>query len=173
MNTEHRDPAADGELPDALRFQLRALRRDQPPAADLWPGIAARLQPQVAAPVRAPRPRWLAPFAVAATLALAIGFTGVWRDQAANDAPQAQTESLVQREAAGMTLQYQAAMHEMQRTAPAAAATILQPTFDELDRNAALILDALAHDPDSRLLLDQLRRTYARRLALAQRVAYT
>lgn len=173
MNTEHRDSAADGELPDALRFQLRALRRDQPPAADLWPGIAARLQPQVAAPVRAPRPRWLAPFAVAATLALAIGFTGVWRDQAANDAPQAQAESLVQREAAGMTLQYQAAMQEMQRTAPAATATTLQPTFDELDRNAALILDALAHDPDSRLLLDQLRRTYARRLALAQRVAYT
>jgi hypothetical protein len=64
-------------------------------------------------------------------------------------------------------------MQEMQRTAPAATATTLQPTFDELDRNAALILDALAHDPDSRLLLDQLRRTYARRLALAQRVAYT
>lgn len=174
MNTEHREPASDGELPDALRWQLRALRRDQPPANDLWPGIAARLQPQVAAPVRAPRPRWLAPFAVAATLVLAIGFTGVWRgDQAANDAPQARSESLLQREAAGMTLQYQAAMQEMQRVAPAPNATALQPAFEELDRNAALILDALAHDPDSRLLLEQLRRTYARRLALAQRVAYT
>lgn len=173
MNSEHQDPAADGELPDALRFQLRALRREQAPAHDLWPGIAARLQPQIAAPVRTPRPRWLAPFAVAATLALAIGFTGVWRDQAANDAPQAQAESPLQREAAGMTLQYQAAIQEMQRAAPAPNATALQPAFDELDRNAALILDALAHDPDSRLLLEQLRRTYARRLALAQRVAYT
>ncbi len=173
MNSEHQDPAADGELPDALRFQLRALRREQAPANDLWPGIAARLQPQIAAPVRTPRPRWLAPFAVAATLALAIGFTGVWRDQAANDAPQAQAESPLQREAAGMTLQYQAAIQEMQRAAPAPNATALQPAFDELDRNAALILDALAHDPDSRLLLEQLRRTYARRLALAQRVAYT
>ncbi|NUO76210.1 MAG: hypothetical protein HOQ32_09370, partial [Lysobacter sp.] len=128
--------------------------------------------------VRAPRPRWLAPFAVAATLALAIGFTGVWREPAANDAPQAQAqpsqaESLLQREAAGMTLQYQAAMQEVQRAAPAQNATAMQPTFDELDRNAALILDALAHDPDSRLLLEQLRRTYARRLALTQRVAYT
>ncbi|NUO76187.1 MAG: hypothetical protein HOQ32_09255, partial [Lysobacter sp.] len=54
MNTEHREPGPDGELPDALRWQLRALRRDQPPANDLWPGIAARLQPQTAAPVRAP-----------------------------------------------------------------------------------------------------------------------
>ncbi|UHQ22411.1 hypothetical protein LVB77_17355 [Lysobacter sp. 5GHs7-4] len=173
MNTEHRELGPDGELPDALRWQLRALRRDQAPANDLWPGIAARLQPQTAAPVRAPRPRWLAPFAVAATLALAIGFTGVWREPAANDAPQAQAESLLQREAAGMTLQYQAAMQEVQRAAPAQNATAMQPAFDELDRNAALILDALAHDPDSRLLLEQLRRTYARRLALTQRVAYT
>lgn len=35
--------AGEGELPDALRWQLRALRRDQPPARDLWAGIAARL----------------------------------------------------------------------------------------------------------------------------------
>ena len=37
----------------------------------------------------------------------------------------------------------------------------------------ALIREALARDPDSVRLLDQLRRTYAHRLALAQRVAYT
>ncbi|RDZ29456.1 hypothetical protein [Lysobacter silvisoli] len=178
MNTEHRDPdpnAPDGapgsELPDALRWQLRALRRDEPPQNDLWPGIAARLAQPAAAPVRAPRPRWLAPFAVAATLAIAVGVTGLWRP-AANDAP-VPAESLVQREAAGMTLQYQAAMREMQGAAPAQSTAALQPTFDELDRNAALILDALSHDPDSRLLLQQLRRTYARRLALTQRAAYT
>ncbi|MNP82071.1 hypothetical protein D3C76_1805950 [compost metagenome] len=48
----------------------------------------------------------------------------------------------------------------------------LQPVFDDLDRNAGLILQALARNPDSRLLLEQLRRTYARRLALAQRLVY-
>ena len=34
--------AGDG-LPEALRWQLRGLRRDATPQADLWPGIAARL----------------------------------------------------------------------------------------------------------------------------------
>jgi len=70
-----------------------------------------------------------------------------------------------------MTRQYQAAMREIEPVSQQAIA--LKPAFDELDRNTALILDAMAHDPDSRLLLEQLRRTYARRLALAQRVAYT
>lgn len=70
-----------------------------------------------------------------------------------------------------MTLQYQAALREVE---PASAASLaMKPAFDDLDRNAALILDALSHNPDSRMLLEQLRRTYARRLALAQRLAYT
>ena len=68
-----------------------------------------------------------------------------------------------------MTRQYEAAMMEVAAGQPPVE---LKPAFDELDRNAALIREALARDPDSRLLLEQLRRTYARRLALAQRVAY-
>ena len=84
----------------------------------------------------------------------------------ASRGPQA---SLVQLEAQGMARQYQAALIEVGSGRPPAE---LQPAFDELDRNAALILDALARDPDSRLLLEQLRKTYARRLALAQRLAY-
>lgn len=193
-------PSRDGELADALRWQLRALRREQAPAADLWPGIAARLGPQQA-PGAAPaaespaqaqsasvvalprrerdaRSRWIAPVALAAGVAaLAIGIAAHFRTPDSGPAAErvaaraGAPASLVQREAAGMTRQYQAALQEV---APAARQhDELQPAFDELDRNAALILDALAHDPDSRLLLDQLRRTYARRLALAQRVAYT
>jgi len=188
----------EGELPDALRWQLRALRRDAPPSRDLWTGIAARLgeqsppvavgapadaaEPQPGAPAIALRPRetgrnrWMAPFALAASVAaLAIGIAGQYRvdpGSSASLAAEAKAPaSLVQREADGMTRQYQAAIREI---APAAEqAKVMQPAFDELDRNAALILDALAHDPDSRLLLEQLRRTYARRLALAQRVVYT
>ena len=45
----------------------------------------------------------------------------------------------------------------------------LAPAIHELDRSAAQIRRALARDPDSRLLLEQLRRTYARRLELSQR----
>jgi hypothetical protein len=200
MSDHNRTPEAntpEGELSDALRWQLRALRRDAPPSRDLWPGIAARLgeqappvaaqapagaEAQASAPVIALRPRertrnrWMAPLALAASVAaLAIGIAGQYRAQPASspslavqaDAP----ASLMQREAEGMTRQYQAAIREI---APATErAKAMQPAFEELDRNAALILDALAHDPDSRLLLEQLRRTYARRLALAQRVVYT
>lgn len=168
MTTNDHDIDGKGELTDALRWQLRAQRRDTPPARDLWPDIAARLQsqPQRMTP---PRPRWLTPVALAATLVLAVGSVGLWRGSVTptSDAPVQAT--LVQREAEGMTRQYQAAIQEMGAAQPPAE---LQPTFDELDRNARIILTALAQNPDSRLLLEQLRRTYARRLALAQRVAY-
>ncbi|KRB02608.1 hypothetical protein [Lysobacter sp. Root690] len=286
MSDKPLDPlhTPDGELPDALRWQLRALRRDTPPTRDLWSGIAARLgeqeppqdepapvdhlAPIVAAPGEASpveaapapqvivlrsressRSRWLAPMALAASVAvLAVALGVMWKGGAAVDGAAAgdmaavsdaggqdasaatgadiadvgtkpadgrvgaqdsststatriadagktpadgragnrnssattdtgiahaatTPASLVQREADGMTRQYQAAMREIEPVSQQAVA--LKPAFDELDRNTALILDAMAHDPDSRLLLEQLRRTYARRLALAQRVAYT
>lgn len=126
----------------------------------------------------------MAPLALAASVAaLAVGIGAHFHaqgpaapaaDAVAGRAAVAATAapSLVQREAQGLTLQYQAALREVE---PVSSATVaMKPAFDELDRNAALILDALSHDPDSRMLLEQLRRTYARRLALAQRlVAYT
>ncbi|MFD0739297.1 hypothetical protein ACFQZQ_08400 [Lysobacter koreensis] len=149
------------ELSAALRWQLRALRRDEPPPRDLWTGIAERLPARQ--PARARR-SWLAPVAAAAGIVLAIGVVGVWQG-AGVPAPGA-VDTLVQREADGMTRQYQAALREL---APAPAPALLQPTLDELDREVALIHDALTRDPDSRLLLERLRRTYAHRLALAQR----
>ncbi|MGO4223061.1 hypothetical protein AB4Y64_14560 [Lysobacter sp. TAF61] len=159
----------EDELPDALRWQLRAMRRDVEPGSDLWPGIAGRLQAQ--RPKAATRPRWLAPVAMAATLVLAVGMVGVWRGGDVGDAPVGAPPraTLVQREAEGMTLQYQAALREVDVGQPPME---LQPVFDDLDRSAGLILQALTRDPDSRLLLEQLRRTYARRLALAQRLVY-
>lgn len=184
----HRNPpAADGAWPDGMRWRLRELRREQAPARDLWPDIAVRLATPEAgahAPLyRAPQPhaarRWQLPVALAATLALALGFIA-WQqdrisDQRATPSPLAAalpdaSPSLVQREAAGMTRQYQAALVEIGGV-PSDATPGLQPAFDELDRSARLILDALEHDPDSRLLLQQLRRTYSHHLALAQRVA--
>ena len=41
----------------------------------------------------------------------------------------------------------------------------------ELERSAREIRAALAHDPDSRFLLDCLQRVHAHRLALVQRFA--
>jgi hypothetical protein len=159
MNT----PDQNNELHDTLRWQLRALRRDATPSHDLWPGIASRLAAQ--SPVRRPQ-RWLRPLALAASLVLAIGTAG-WFARTQDLA--ATSPTLVQREAEGLTLQYQAALQEVQAPTPAS----LKPTVEALDRDVALIRAALARDPDSIRLLEQLRRTYAHRLALAQRVAYT
>jgi len=153
------------ELPDSLRWQLRALRQDAVPSHDLWPGIAARLSTQP--PVRRPQ-RWLRSVALAASLVLAVGTVG-WFARTGDIAPAAPEPTLVQREAEGLTLQYQAALQEVQAPTPA----VLQPTVEALDRDVALIRAALARDPDSVRLLEQLRRTYARRLELAQRVVYT
>jgi hypothetical protein len=161
MNT----PDNQNDFPDALRWQLRALRQDTTPPHDLWPGIAARLAPQ-RAPATRPH-RWLRPLALAASLVLAVGTAGWFARTSQVAAPQSPT--LVQREADGLVRQYQAALQEVQAPIPAS----LQPTAEALDRDVAVIRAALARDPDSVRLLEQLRRTYAHRLALAQRVAYT
>jgi hypothetical protein len=160
MNIDH-----DNDFPETLRWQLRSLRRDATPAHELWPGIATRLTRQQA-PAR-PSQRWLRPLALAASLVLAVGAVGWFARTELPTAPVAPT--LVQREADGLTRQYQAALQEVQVPMPAT----LRPTAEALDRDVAVIRDALARDPDSVRLLEQLRRTYAHRLALAQRLAYT
>lgn len=162
MNTHDNENSHD--FPDALRWQLRGMRQDAAPSRDLWPGIAGRLTPQ-----RVPAPasrRWLGPAAMAASLVLAVGTVG-WFARTTDLAPQSPT--LVQLEADSLSRQYQAALQEVQGPIP----ENLQPTAKALDRDVAMIRAALASDPNSVRLLEQLRRTYAHRLALAQRLAYT
>lgn len=190
QNPDDRAPGADAldaGLPDSLRWQLRALRRDETPATDLWPGIAPRLTTQ---PLAAPRPRqrWLAPVALAASLLLVVGAVGLWQrgeqaparpafasadhGQAAAPSPttavvaDATRDRGLAAEAEGMHRQYQAAIREL---APRPVPASLAPVLNDLDRNAALILDALNKAPDSPQLLDQLRRTYDRRIDLMRR----
>ena len=76
----------------------------------------------------------------------------------------------MQAEARAMTREYDAALREVEASAPEATAT-QQPALHELDRSAAQIRTALARDPDARFLLERLRRTYSLRLALTQRAA--
>jgi len=149
---------------DALRWQLRALRQDAPPPRDLWPDIATRL---AAAPARqAPaRPgRRLAPFALAASVLLAVTVTWQLQRVPAHDA-------LIQREAAALTRDYSGALAQLD--AQAKASPEYGPALHALDESAAQIRHAIATDPSARFLLSQLRRTYARRLALTQRAAMT
>ena len=160
----------DPSLPDDLRWQLRALRRDVTPGAQVWTGIESRL----ASPLPQRRPvarQWMA---IAASMLLVVGALGWWRAmtpmQPTSTLPSAVAQSLMQREAESMTRQYEAALREVPSSS---AHPLVLATYDQLDRSAAMIRAALAVDPDSRLLLEQLQRTYARRLALAQRVAYS
>lgn len=151
---------------DDLRFRLRALPGEIDPPRDLWPGIASRLEP----PARTSRPArrtWLAGFAVAASLCLAVGLA--WQLRTPTTAPSsAQTlrAELVRREADALTQEYYAALREFEG-APVPEA--LQPTIATLDRSAQDIRGAIAADPGAVFLLDQLRRTYTHRLSLTQR----
>jgi hypothetical protein len=166
-----------------LRLALRGLRQDVEPGTDLWPGIAARIaalprQVPAAPPWRTLR--WLWPLATAASLLLAVGVT--WKMQPATLSPDpsgteiattaagaGRQAPLVQREAEILTVQYRAALREID---PQAVPAGWQPGLEALDRSAAEIRGALQRDPDSRLLLERLRDTYTRRLALSRRALY-
>lgn len=167
MNTNQ-----DDRIPDELRWALRGLRRDDPPANDLWPGIAARLQ-AAATPTALTvahnrrRNRFVPAVALAASVALAVGLS--WQQRAAVDPVPEPGVALISAEADAMTLEYQAALRELQGAAPPRAAAT--PALQELDRSAAQIRTALTRDPEARFLLDRLQHTYARRLELTQRLA--
>ncbi len=181
MNKEH---AQIGEA--EMRMALLGLRRDAEPGSDLWPGIAARLQSvpqQSGQSSRRSKPNWLSPLALAASLLLAVGL--VWQIKSFNPAsdvvplvartssvaPSAivESETLVQREAASMTVHYESALREMDlQPLPAG----WQPGLEALDRSAIEIRTAMQNDPNSRLLLERLRATYTRRLVLARRALY-
>ena len=159
----------DNDFPDSLRWSLRGLRREEQPQHDLWPAIAQRIaaMPQMTGVPSQPAWRRFAPLATAAVLALAIGL--VWQLRPAQQGAADPTSALLAQEADAMTREYQAALHELDST-PADKAT---PALRELDRSAAQIRTALTRDPDARFLLERLQRTYARRLALTQRLVLT
>lgn len=167
-------PGQAGQMGEAeLRMALRGLRQDREPGHDLWPGIAARIQllPQQH-PL--PRPAWRRwrwwPLATAASMLFAAGVA--WQ-LAPSDPAQgrhgAAAATLVQREADGMTAQYRAALRELEAgTVPAS----WHPGLEALDRSVAEIRGALRQDPNSRLLLERLRDSYTRRLAMTRRALY-
>jgi len=165
MNTH--DDAHDNTLDASLRLQLRGLRRDIAPEADLWPGIAERLRSEGAATAPRRKARNVAPWALAASLVLSLGIA--WRMQPP-PAPSAAPVQLVDREADAMAREYRAALQELQASAPVAATQgPTEPALRELDRSAREIRDAIERDPGATFLLDRLQRTYTLRLELTQR----
>jgi hypothetical protein len=151
-----------------LRWRLRQLPRELEPEHDLWPGIAARLQ---APAQRRTRRAWTGGLALAASLLLAVFG---WRLVAvpAHDAPVVAApgsdaaEQLVQQQARALTLEYRAALSQYE-TLPMPSEA--EPGLEALDASARDIRSALAVEPDSVRLLQQLQRTYTRRLELTHR----
>ena len=176
MNT-HNDGIHSDSMPndsnddEALRWQLRGLRRDLQPQAELWPGIAARIAatPQPAAAVDTPRARRFAPWAMAASVLLAVGV--VWQMMPAAPTQAPADNPLVRQQAVSMALDYERAFAHLQQQANTHPE--IHGALGELDRSAAQILGAIDDDPNATFLLEQLRRTYARRLQLTQRAVMT
>jgi hypothetical protein len=107
--------------------------------------------------------------ATAASLVVALGVGWQLRPAATTSSTAADpTRQLVAREAAAMTIEYDAALRELQAGRRPLAG---QPALNELDRGAAQIRTALARDPDAHFLLERLQSLYSQRLALTQRLA--
>lgn len=156
---------------DALRWQLQGLRREVQPETDLWPGIAARLSQALQASLERPKrssARRFIPWAMAASVLLVVGM--VWQGMPGTPQADQKASPLVLQQAVAMTFDYENALARMQETETHPE---VQRAFGELDRSAAQILTAIDRDPNAVFLLEQLRRTYARRLQLTQRAAMT
>lgn len=159
-----------------LQLALRGLRRDIAPTQDLWPGIAARLSPQLQqVPAQSgastkSTPMW--PWAVAASMLLALGLWVQPSPQAARPLAVADTSSNVADTAAlpaqaqVMALHYQAALRELNTSGLPAS---WQPGLQALDHSAAQVQAALRKSPDSPWLMAQLRQIYLRKIALSRR----
>lgn len=180
MTTNDHDPSTQDALPGALRWRLRGLRRDTQPTRNLWPDIAARIFAQQAQPQPMPRrdrrrgSRPIAWLAAAASVTLALGLGWQLRP-ASTPAPATSIatstakadDTMLVRQADAMAREYEAALRELEAARPVVLAT---GALSQLDRSAAEVRAALARDPDSAFLLDQLQRVYARRLSLTQRL---
>lgn len=154
---------------EALRWQLRGLCRDIEPSHDLWPGIAATIAaaPQEVCKPRNVRTPRFAPWAMAASILLATGL--LWQLPAARQGDAGQNP-LIRQQAVSMTLDYERALAHLQQ---AGTQPEMRAALGDLDRSVAQILQAIDHDPNAPFLLEQLRRTYARRLQLTQRAVIT
>ncbi|MEO6102088.1 MAG: hypothetical protein ABIP44_00425 [Pseudoxanthomonas sp.] len=155
---------------EALRWQLRGLRRDIEPQQDLWNGIAAAIAatPQDVGHSHEPPARRFAPWAMAASVLLAaIAF---WQILPAARPAGGEADPLIRQQAVSMTFEYEQALASLQQ---ADTHPEMHAAFCDLDRSVEQILTAIDRDPNATFLLQQLRRTYARRLQLTQRAVIT
>lgn len=170
-----------------LRRRLQALKTERQPERDLWPAIAAQLQNPSWRPARAPR-RVMLPWAAAASVAIAV-VAGIWLASHLGDLTAARQQDAIVAERVPMAAPVGRALllgeaRAMQASfdGAIAAATAarelgghrggngreLESAARELDAAAAQLNAALAQAPDAAYLIELLKRTHERRLALAR-----
>lgn len=151
-----------------LRRNLGRLRdQEREPPHGLWPAIEARLGAQ-SAPSRSSRPSYWpwAMLAPAAMLVLLVSFGSRWAPGAGEAVPPAVASQDSRPGSADLiSLEYRAALAEL---AAAPLPPDMQALAHSLDQDARRIRQALSEAPESRLLIDQLRRTYAWRLRISK-----
>lgn len=169
-----------------LRRRLQALKVERHPKRDLWPDIAARLEAPAWQPVRAPR-RVMLPWAAVAAVALTV-VAGVWLAShlrsmvdarapapvaaATTPAPPTGMPALLRGEAFALEASYDGAIASMGGERPLLAQGAAPPELEaaarEIDAATAQLHQALASEPDAKYLVELLKRTQERRLALAK-----
>lgn len=177
-----------------LRRRLQALKSERQPDRDLWPGIAAQLQTPSWRPARVPR-RVMLPWASVASVALAV-VAGVWLASNLADltaarrgtphavaerrpagAPDGRDEpdgrAMLRAEARAMQASFDGAIAAVtaeggRGAVPLGHAPELEAAARELDAATAQLDSALAQEPDAAYLVELLKRTHERRLALAK-----
>lgn len=165
-----------------LRRRLKDLKVERQPEVDLWEGISSQLRGvEPWRPARKSR-TMLWPWAAAASVAIAV-VSGLWLARnfsspvepvAVADTPlieeaPRQRPNLLGREADAISASYDAAVAST--LGGAGRDPMVTAATRELDAAADELRDALAQDPEAVYLLDLLRRTEERRLAMARQTA--
>lgn len=183
-------PVCTATLADLTRvvMRARALVPAKPPR-DLWNGIAARIGARTADEVSPPLPRAAArrrwsfslPELVAAAIAIAVGSGGITWWVTREGTPGIPAVSLPPVEAAPAaagTPRYDAAVAELERVLAAGRGTLDTGTVRVLERNLALIDNAvrdarraLAADPGNAYLNAHLARTMRQKIDLLRHAA--
>lgn len=168
------------------RERLRAAEPMPARTPDLWPAIAARLEPRTSArssggvpqaalaeAVKRHRPRrrsrvqsLLAMACLLMLVVLAVPLNRSMPDQSSAQAQPHPLDTLLLREAEGLEREYAAAFAQFEG-APLPEA--FEPGLQALDVEGRRIHAALTHSPDQPRLLDELRRVHERRLQLLRR----
>jgi hypothetical protein len=182
MHPDEPKPTAPAADEIALRQALSALAVERRPGADLWPAIAARLEPHQAATAapagalsptrgasrRPPRRRALLQSLAACAALLAVLVLALpWHQS--KTSLQAQSDPydrLLIGEALALDREYAAAFAQFEGAALPAP---LQPGLIALEQESARVRALLVNQPQQTRLLHELRELHERRLRLLKR----